>query len=69
MKFEILDVITRTSKTGKSFCQAACKGRNKAGEPYLFVGTVPPELFDRVGDEVDLTVIFNGGGSAYVLPY
>ena len=68
MRFEILDVVTRTSKTGKSYCQAACKGRNKSGEPYLFVGTVPAELEDRIGDEVDLTVIFNGG-SAYVLPY
>lgn len=68
MRFEILDVVTRTSKTGKTYCQAACKGRNKIGEPYLFVGTVPPELFDRIGDEVDLTVIF-GSGSAYVLPY
>lgn len=68
MRFEILDVISRTSKTGKAYCQAACKGRNKSGEPYLFVGTVPAELVDRIGDEVDLTVIF-GNGSAYVLPY
>lgn len=67
MKFTILDTVDRKSKTGKPYTQAACRAVGKSG-PYLFVATVPPELSDMIGEECDLTVMFNQG-SAYVLPY
>lgn len=67
MKFTILEAIQRTSKSGKPYVQAACKANGKHG-PYLFIATVPSDLFDMQGQECDLTVVFNQG-SAFVLPY
>lgn len=69
MKFVILEAITRTSKAGKPYNQAACKGISKNGMPYLFLANIPDDLKDEVGSEVDRMVVFGNGGSAFVMPY
>lgn len=66
MKMLVLDVVNRVAKSGKPYSQAALRGSGKNGD-FLFVATVP-EGFD-VGETYDNKVIFDGKGSAYVLPY
>lgn len=69
MKFTILDTVSRVSKAGKPYTQAACKAMTKNGTPWLFIATVPDDLAGLVCEDVDRNVVFGNGGSAFVLPY
>ena len=69
MKFTILDTVRFTSKDGKPCVKAACKAMSRKGSPFLFLAIVPEELDGLQGEECSLTVVFNRGGDAFVLPY
>lgn len=66
MKMVILDVLSKVSKSGNPYNQAAIRGTGKKGD-FLFVGVVPDDV--TVGEVIDRHVVFNGQGSGYVLPY
>lgn len=65
MKLVILDVISKVSKAGNPYTQAAIRGTGKNGD-FLFVATVPDDTV--VGEVLDRKVIFSNGGG-FVLPY
>lgn len=69
MQFTILSTLSKVSKTGKPYSQAACKGISKSGSPFFFLATIPDDLLDHDGEIIDRNVVFNGNGNAFVLPY
>lgn len=69
MQFTILSTLSKVSKSGKSYCQAACKGTSKVGSPFFFVATIPDDLLDHDGEVLDRNVVFNANGNSFVLPY
>ena len=56
MKFTILDTVSRVSKAGKPYTQAACKGMSKNGTPWLFIATIPAEALPGLEYSVALWV-------------
>ena len=69
MTFTILSTLSKLSKTGKPYCQAACKSVSKNGIPFFFVATIPDDLLNHDGEVLDLNVVFNDRGNAFVMPY
>lgn len=69
MVITILSTLSKVSKAGKSYCQAACKGVSKSGSSFFFIATIPDDLMEHDGEVLDRNVLFNDRGSAFVLPY
>lgn len=69
MQFVILSTLSKVSKSGKLYSQAACKGTSKSGSPFFFLATIPDDLLDHDGEVLDRNVVFNDRGNAFVLPY
>lgn len=69
MVITILSTLSKVSKAGKPYCQAACKGVSKSGSPFFFIATIPDDLMEHDGEVLDRNVLFNDRGSAFVLPY
>ena len=69
MQFVILSTLSKVSKAGKPYSQAACKGTSKSGSPFFFLATIPDDLLDHDGEVLDRNVVFNDHGNAFVLPY
>lgn len=69
MQFTILSTLSKISKSGKPYSQAACRGTSKAGFPFFFLATIPDDLLDYDGEVLDRNVVFNDRGNAFVLPY
>ena len=61
MKFTILDTVSRVSKAGKPYTQAACKGMSKNGTPWLFIATIPAEALPGLEYSVALWVKADDG--------
>lgn len=69
MQFIILSTLSKVSKSGKPYSQAACKGTSKSGSPFFFLATIPDELLDHDGEVLERNVVFNANGNAFILPY
>lgn len=69
MTITILSTLSKVSKSGKPYCQAACQGVSKSGSPFFFVATIPDDLMEHDGEVLDRNVVFNDRGNAFVMPY
>lgn len=69
MTITILSTLSKMSKAGKPYCQAACRAVSKSGAPFFFIAIIPDDLLNHDGEVLDRYVVFNDRGNAFVMPY